>query len=96
MTDFFEELGKRITDVAEDLGKRAGDTLEVERLKSKIRSLNRANARNLLEIGEMVYEKFKNGEISDLEYTALCEAVEKRDEEKAEYEEEIQKIKEVV
>ena len=28
MSDFFEDLGKRISDVAEDIGKRAGDTLD--------------------------------------------------------------------
>jgi len=96
MSDFFEELGKKISDVAEDVGKRAGDTIETEKLKSKIRSLKRANNRDLEEIGKMVYEKFRAGEIADLDYTALCEAVEKRDEEVAEYEEEIRKIKEEI
>ncbi len=96
MSDFFEELGKKISDVAEDVGKRAGDTIEAEKLKSKIRSLKRANNRDLEEIGKMVYEKFRAGEIADLDYTALCEAVEKREEEVAEYEEEIRKIKEEI
>lgn len=95
MSDFFEDLGKRITDVVEDIGKRAGDTLEVEKHKSQIRSLKRANERDFIEIGRTVYEKFKNGEVSDLDYTALCEAIEKREEEMAEHEEEIQNIKEV-
>lgn len=95
MADFFENLGKRISDVTEDLGKRAGDTIEVEKIKSQIRSLKRANERDLLEIGQMVYDKFKNGEVSDLDYTTLCEAIEKRDEEVAKCEEEIKKIKEV-
>lgn len=95
MSDFFEDLGKRISDVAEDIGKKAGDTIEVEKLKSQIRSLKRANARDLLEIGRMVYDKFRDGEVSDLDYMALCEAVEKRDEEMARHEEEIQRIREV-
>ncbi len=89
MADFFEELGKRISDVAGDIGKKAGDTFETEKIKSQIRSLKRANARDLLEIGQMVYDKFRDGEISDLDYTALCEAIEKREEEVAECEEEI-------
>jgi len=96
MSDFFEELGKRISDVAEDVGKKAGDTIETEKLKSKIRSLKRANDRDLQEIGKMVYDKFRASEIADLDYTALCEAVEKREEEVAEYEEEIRKIKEEI
>ena len=96
MADFFEDLGKKISNVAEDLGKRAGDTIEVEKLKSKVRSLKRSNERDFLEIGQMVYDKFRNGEVSDLDYTALCEAIEKRDEEAEKYQEEIQKIKEVM
>lgn len=95
MSDFFEELGKKITDVAEDIGKRTEDTIEVQKLKSQIRSLKRANERDLLEIGQHVYEKFKNGEIPDIDYVGLCEAIEKRDEEVAKHKEEIQKIKEV-
>ena len=43
----------------------------------------------------MVYDKFRGGEVSDLDYTALCEAIEKRDEEVSKHEEEIQRIKEV-
>ena len=43
----------------------------------------------------MVYDKFRNGEVSDLDYTALCEAIEKRDEEMEKHREEIQRIKEV-
>ena len=95
MSDFFEDLGKRITEVADDIGKKAGDTFEVERRKSQIRSLKRANERDFIEIGHMVYDKFRGGEVSDLDYTALCEAIEKRDEEVSKHEEEIQRIKEV-
>ena len=85
MADFFEDLGKKISDVAEDLGK-----------KGKIRSLKRANERDFLEIGKMVYDKFKSGEVSDLDYTGLCESIEKRDEEAAQHQDEIQKIKEAL
>lgn len=95
MADFFEDLGKKISEVAEDIGKRAGDTVEAEKLKSKVRSLRRANERDLLEIGQMVYDKFREGEVSDLDYTALCEAVEQREEEMEKYKDEIQRIKEV-
>ena len=42
MADFFEQLGKKISDVAEDFGKKTEDTLEVQRIKSQIRSLDRA------------------------------------------------------
>ena len=78
MADFFEELGKKISDVAEDFGKKTEDTLEVQRIKSQIRSLDRANERDYIEIGKKIYEKFKSGEVADLEYISLCESIEKK------------------
>lgn len=42
-----------------------------------------------------IYEKFKAGEVADLEYIALCESIEKREEEAVQCQEEIRKIQEV-
>ena len=36
MADFFEELGKRISDVASDLGKKTEDTIEIQKIKGEI------------------------------------------------------------
>lgn len=93
MADFFEELGKKISDVAIDLGKKTEDTIEIQKLKSDIRALKRANERDQMDIGRMVYEKFSNGEISDIDYVAVCESIEKRDEEIAKLTEEIERIR---
>jgi len=93
MADFFNVLGKKISDVAEDLGKKTEDTVEIQKIKSNIRSLKRANERDLIDIGKMVYDKFRDGEISDIDYVTLCEAIEKREEEIERQEEEVRKIK---
>ena len=93
MADFFNVLGKKITDVAEDLGKKTEDTVEIQKIKSNIRSLKRANERDLIDIGKMVYDKFHDGEISDIDYVTLCEAIEKREEEIERMEAEVKKIK---
>ena len=95
MADFFEQLGKKISDVAEDFGKKTEDTLEVQRIKSQIRSLDRADERDYIEIGKKIYQKFKAGEVADLECISLCESIEKREEEAAQCQEEIRKIQEV-
>ena len=92
MADFFEGLGKRISDVAADIGKKTGDTLEIQKIKGDIRALKRANERDLIDIGRMVYEKFQDGEVSDMDYVTLCEEIEKRDEEIEKQEELIVKI----
>ena len=93
MADFLNNLGKKFMDVAEELEKKTEDTLEVQKIKSEIRSLKRANERDLIDIGMMVYVKFHNGEVSDIDYVVLCEAIEKREEEIAEQEEAIKRIK---
>lgn len=96
MADFFGELGKKISDTANDFSKKAEDTLEIQKIKSDIRSMKRSNERDLKDIGRMVYEKFLKGEVDDTEYIALCEEVEKREEEIEKQEEQIVKIKEEI
>ena len=90
--DFFEELSRRVSDVASDITKKTGDTLEIQKIKSNVRTLKRANERDLADIGRMVYEKFQSGEVSDMDYVTLCEEIEKREEEIEKQEEEIVKI----
>ena len=92
MADFFEEFGRMVSDVSSDITKKTGDTLEIQKIKSNVRSLKRANERDLADIGRMVYEKFQSGEVSDMDYVTLCEEIEKRDEEIEKQEEEIVKI----
>lgn len=94
MADFFEDLGKKITEVADDFGRRAGDTIETQKIKSQIRSLRRANERDYLDIGRMVYEKFRDGELFGTDFITICEAIEKRDEEIEKKESELDKYKE--
>ncbi len=94
MADFFEDLGKKITEVADDFGRRAGDTIETQKIKSQIRSLRRANERDYLDIGRMVYEKFRDGELFGTDFITICEAIEKRDEEIEKKESELDKFKE--
>lgn len=94
MADFFGELGRKLSDTAIDISKKAEETFEVQKLKGDIRSLKRANERDLKDIGHMVYEKFRKGEVDDTEYIALCEQIEKREEQIENQEEQIVKIKE--
>ncbi len=91
--DTFNTLKEKATEVAFDLGKKTEDTIEIQKIKSQIRSLNRATDKDLREIGSMVYEKFLNGVVENEEYIAFCENVEKRNEEIKELEAEIEEIK---
>ncbi len=94
MADFFDGFGNRVAAVASDLCKTAGDTIEVQKLKREIRFLKRGNQRDFVDIGKAIYEKFTKNEIQDMDMIALCEAIEKRDEQIEKYEEQIVRIKE--
>lgn len=94
MADLFGNLGKKIADVASDVTKATGDTLEIQKLKSDIRTLKRGNERDYMDMGKYIYEKFQKNEVVDTELISLCEAVEKREEEAEKLEKEITRIKE--
>lgn len=91
--DFFDKVGKRVSEVAGDIGKKADETIEIQKKRSDIRALERANERDYSHIGRMVYEKFKNAEVVDMDYITLCEAIEKRAEEISDIEDVIESIK---
>ena len=59
MSDFFEDLGKKLSDAAAEIGKKTEDTLEIQKMKSDIRSLNRGNERDYIDIGKLVYERYQ-------------------------------------
>lgn len=94
MADLFANLGKKLADVASDVSKATGDTLEIQKLKSDIRALKRGNERDYIDMGKYIFEKFQKNEIIDADLVALCEAIEKRDEEVEKLEVEIARIKE--
>ena len=56
--------------------------------------MKRGNQRDFVDIGKSIYEKFTKNEIQDMDMIALCEAIEKRDEQIEKYEEQIVRIKE--
>ena len=58
MKDFFEDLGKRLGETAETMSNKAGDAIEIQKLKSQIRSLARGNAVDLMELGKTIYDRF--------------------------------------
>ena len=93
MEDFFGNLGKRITDTVEEIGKKAEDTLEIQRIKSQIHTMKRENDRDFVNIGKMVYEKFKENEIVSMDFVPFCEEIEKREEEIEECEQKIVRVK---
>lgn len=81
MKDLFEDIVDRISETAETVGKKAGDVVEVQKLKGKIRTLERNNRRDFRDLGRMVYERYQNGEVQEGEFFDLCENISEREEE---------------
>lgn len=93
MKDFWEDLGKRIGETAETMTNRAGDAIEIQRLKSQIRTLARGNAVDLMELGRTIYDRYKAGEEVEEGARGLCDAIKDRESTIGEYEKKISKIK---
>lgn len=93
MRDFFEDLGKRIGETAETMTNMAGEAIEIQRLKSQIRTLARGNAVDLMELGKSIYDRYKAGEEVEESAQGLCDAIKDRETTIGEYEKKISKIK---
>ena len=94
MKDFFEDIVDRISDTAETVVKKAGEVVEVQKIKGKIRTLERNNRRDFRDLGRMVYERYKNGEVQEGEFFDLCENISEREDEIKVCELEIESISE--
>lgn len=78
MKEFFEDLGKFITETAGNVGKKTEEVMEVQKLKNQIRNLERSNQRDLTDLGKIIYERFQKEEGVDAELEVICEEIRKR------------------
>lgn len=92
MADLFNNLSQKFTEVASDLSKKTEETIEIQKIKSEVRSLKRANDRDFKDIGLSIYEKFVKGEEIDESFLDFCKEIAERDEAIEKKEEEIVKI----
>lgn len=89
MRTFWEDLSKRIGETAESVSNKAGEAVEIQKLKSQIRALERGTEEDLIDLGQMVYEYFEAGNAVGSEAEALCEAILSRKQSIADYEKRI-------
>ena len=61
------------------ISKKAEETVEITKIKSQIGTMERNNERDYKDIGKMIYERYKNGEVVDGEFIELCEAISERE-----------------
>ena len=80
MKSFFEDLGKKIGETTETVTSKAGEMMEIQRLRGQIRTLERGNEADMLEMGRFLYEKYQAREAMDEQVQMLCEKIDNRTE----------------
>lgn len=93
MKEFFEDLGKKLGETAETFTNKAGEVVEIQRIRGQIRALERSNDNDLIDLGKMIYDRYKSGEVIDAEALGFCDAISERDQAIAEYEQKIKEVK---
>ena len=95
-----EKAGKAVDVVAQKAGetvdvisKKAEETVEITKIKSQIGTMERNNERDYKDIGKMIYERYKKGEVVDGEFIELCEAISEREDSIRKAKEEIAGLK---
>lgn len=100
MADFFgslkenlESLGKTISEKAEVVSKKTEEAVEIQKIKSQIRVMERNNERDYAHIGKMIYERYKKENAVDTEFVEFCEAIEDREASIEAYKKQVAEIK---
>lgn len=104
MNEFFEKLGKKISetadvvgktaeDVVDNVSKKTGEIVEEQKLKSKMRALEKENRSAYQLLGKMIYDEFKAGTCENVSYADICREIECRDEQIADYRKQVAFVK---
>lgn len=94
MSTFWENLGKKITETADTVVEKTGQTVEVQKLKSKVRIQERRIEKDYQNLGKIIYEKYADGEVLDSEYADLCKDIEESKDVIRDLEDEIRDVQE--
>lgn len=104
MTSIFEKIkgtvvekaklvSEKTEEVVSDVAKKTEQTVEVQKIKVQIHTMERNNERDYKDIGKMIYDRFKKGEGVDGEFIELCDAIAEREDVIAKAKQEIAKVK---
>ncbi len=86
-------VAKKTGEAVDVITKKAGETVEITKIKSQISTMERNNERDYKDIGKMIYEKYKKGEVVDSEFVEFCEVISEREDRICKAKEEIAKVK---
>ncbi|MCI5648113.1 MAG: hypothetical protein MR332_01560 [Fusicatenibacter sp.] len=70
--DFFGSLGKTLKKTVGSVGKRTDEFVEIQKIRSRQHSLEDQEEKNYQDIGQIIYNRFLNGEAFDETVAGLC------------------------
>lgn len=74
-TEFFENLGKTLSETAKSVGEKTDEFITIQKLRSQQTSLESEVKKNYRIIGEMVFQKFVDGEAYCEEIAEACREI---------------------
>lgn len=74
-----ENFSNALAETADVVVQKTEDGIEVQKIKSQIRVLERNNARDYQEIGKIIYDRFEKGELDDETIEKICENIKERE-----------------
>ena len=73
--DFFEHLGKTLTNTAKNVGEKTDEFISVQKLRSQQSTLEGRVDKDYRLIGELVYQKYVGGEPYSEDVAAVCREI---------------------
>lgn len=73
--DFLNSLKQTITETAGAVGKKTEDLLEIQKLKNRIRSVQKHMEQEYQRLGVIICQRFADGEVLDEELAKICDEI---------------------
>lgn len=73
--DFLGSLGKTLKKTVGSVGKRTDEFVEIQKIRSRQHSLEDQEEKNYQDIGQIIYNRFLNGEAFDETIAGLCKDI---------------------
>lgn len=73
--DLFGSIKQTITETAGAVGKKTEEFVETQKMRNKVRTLQREIRKKYADVGEIVYKRYVDGDSMDEELAGHCEVV---------------------
>lgn len=89
----FKDFGEKVEDIAKSVADKTGEVVEVQKLKSKIRSCKRKADNEYMHIGHIIHDKHMSGYAVENDCSDICETIDELNEEIVKLKRQVNEIK---